>query len=79
MVRSKGQSRTGLYAVVAVVVVVVIILAAGYAAGWFKTSSTTATSKGCTLPAVDDNERGRVDVGRTVDDRLVTARTPPAR
>ncbi|HKN07178.1 MAG TPA: phosphate ABC transporter substrate-binding protein PstS [Thermoplasmata archaeon] len=51
MVRSKGKSRTGLYAVVAVVVVIVIILGAGYAAGWFKTSSTPATSKGCTLPA----------------------------
>jgi len=37
MVRSKGKSRTGLYAVVAVVVVIIIIVGAGWAAGWFKT------------------------------------------
>jgi phosphate transport system substrate-binding protein len=48
MVRSKGKSRTGLYAVIAVVVVIVIIVAAGYAAGWFK-SGNSATAN-CTLP-----------------------------
>jgi phosphate ABC transporter phosphate-binding protein len=47
----KGKSRTGLYAVIAVVVVIVIILAAGYAAGWFKSSSSSTGTKGCTLPA----------------------------
>jgi len=50
IVRSKGTSRTGLYAVIAVVVVIVIILGAGYAAGWFKGSSSSATAN-CTLPA----------------------------
>ncbi|MGD0249525.1 MAG: phosphate ABC transporter substrate-binding protein PstS, partial [Thermoplasmata archaeon] len=49
--RRKGAGRTGIYVAVAVVVVVIIILGAGYAAGWFKTStSSTTTSKGCTLP-----------------------------
>jgi len=51
IVRSKGNSRTGLYAVIAVVVVIVIILGAGYAAGWFKSSSSGTSSTGCTLPA----------------------------
>jgi len=50
MVRSKGKSRTGLYVVIAVVVVIIIILSAGYAAGWFKTSSS-GTSGSCTPPA----------------------------
>ncbi|HEY1199208.1 MAG TPA: phosphate ABC transporter substrate-binding protein PstS [Thermoplasmata archaeon] len=50
VVRSKGKSRTGLYAVIAVVVVIVIIVGAGWAAGWFKTSSSASTSSGCTLP-----------------------------
>jgi|SRR5271157_1816667 len=51
IVRSKGSSRTGLYAVIAVVVVIVIILGAGYAAGWFKTSSSSSSGTNCTLPA----------------------------
>ena len=50
VVRSKGTSRTGLYAVIAVIVVIVIVLGAGYAAGWFKGSSSSATAN-CTLPA----------------------------
>jgi len=51
IVRSKGKSRTGLYAVIAVVVVIVIVLAAGYAAGWFKSSGSTKSSTGtCTGP-----------------------------
>ncbi len=53
MVRSKGKSRTGLYAVIAVVVIIVIIVGAGWAAGWFKTSSSSSTSNGCTLPAAE--------------------------
>jgi len=50
MVRSKGKSRTGLYAAVAVIVVIIIVLAAGYAAGWFKTSSTKSSTTSCTSP-----------------------------
>ncbi len=50
-IQRKGQSRTGLYAVVAVVVVVVLIVAGGYALGWFKTSSPSTSTSGCTLPA----------------------------
>jgi len=50
--RSKGTSRTGIYVAIAIVVIVVIILGTGYyGAGWFKTSSTTTKSTGCTLPA----------------------------
>jgi len=49
MVRSKGKSRTGLYAVVAVVVVIIIIVGAGWAAGWFKTSTTAKAN--CNLPS----------------------------
>jgi phosphate ABC transporter phosphate-binding protein len=36
--------------VIAVIVVIVIVLGAGYAAGWFKGSSSSATAN-CTLPA----------------------------
>jgi len=50
IVRSKGKSRTGLYAVIAVVVIIVVVLAAGYAAGWFKSSSSsTSCPSGATL------------------------------
>jgi phosphate transport system substrate-binding protein len=39
-------------AVVAVIVVIVIVLAVGYAAGWFKSSSSSTTGVGhCTLPS----------------------------
>jgi phosphate transport system substrate-binding protein len=51
LTRQKGAGRTGLYVAIAVVVVVVVILAGGYAAGWFKTSSSSTTGAGCTLPA----------------------------
>jgi phosphate transport system substrate-binding protein len=51
IVRRKGSSRTGTFIAIAVVVVVVILLGAGYAAGWFKTSSASTSSSGCTLPA----------------------------
>ncbi len=46
----KGSSRTGLYAVIAVVVIVVIVIGAGYAAGWFKTASSSSGTS-CTAPA----------------------------
>ncbi|MGP8077108.1 MAG: phosphate ABC transporter substrate-binding protein PstS [Thermoplasmata archaeon] len=37
-----------------VVIVILIVVVAGFAAGWFKTSSTTATGVNCSLPAVSD-------------------------
>ena len=51
IVRSKGKSRTALYAVVAVVVVVAIILGAAYAEGWIGGSSKSSTTcaSGATL------------------------------
>jgi len=51
IVRSKGTSRTALYTVIAVVVVIVIILGGGYAAGWFKTGSSSTGTGVCTSPA----------------------------
>jgi phosphate ABC transporter phosphate-binding protein len=47
MVRSKGKSRTGLYAVIAVVVVIVIVLGVGYGAGWFKSSTSNKSTSAC--------------------------------
>lgn len=51
VVRRKGSGRTGMYAVIAVIAVAALVAGGGYAAGWFKTSSSSATSSGCTLPA----------------------------
>ncbi|MGA8542749.1 MAG: phosphate ABC transporter substrate-binding protein PstS [Thermoplasmata archaeon] len=44
--RKKGSGRTGLYVAIAVIVVIVLVVAGGYAAGWFKASST-ASSTSC--------------------------------
>jgi phosphate transport system substrate-binding protein len=51
MIPRKKQSRMGLYAVIAVVVVIVVVLAGGYAAGWFKTSSTGSGTGSCNVPS----------------------------
>jgi len=45
------RGRGALIAVVVVIVVIIIVLAGGYAAGWFKTSSSSKSVTGCTLPS----------------------------
>ncbi len=51
MQRQKSGGRGALIAVVAVVVVVLLVVVGGYSAGWFKTSSSSTTGAGCTLPS----------------------------
>ena len=51
-IQRQQRGRGALIAVVAIIVVIIIVLAAGYAAGWFKSSSSPSKSvTGCTLPS----------------------------
>jgi phosphate transport system substrate-binding protein len=49
VIQRKGSGRTGLYVAIAVIVVIALVVAGGYAAGWFKGSSTS-TKSACAAP-----------------------------
>ncbi len=52
VIQRQQRGRGALIAVVAVVVVIILIVGLGYAAGWFKTSSSGGKgTTGCTLPS----------------------------
>ena len=54
-IQRKKRGSGALIAVVVVIVVIILIVGLGYAAGWFKTSSSSTTgTKGCTLPSASD-------------------------
>ena len=54
--RRKGSGRTGVYVAIAVILVILIVLVGGYyGAGWFKSSSTKATTCGTTAAVVPAN------------------------
>lgn len=51
VIQRKKGGRGALIAVIAVVIVILLVLVVGYSVGWFKTSSSSTSGVGCTLPS----------------------------